>query len=519
MGTLARGLTAPARCANQILAVRLRSTITVSPTLDEAATPDSRPFSEVPGPKPVPIFGNIWRFIPGIGDLAGITPYDLPGELVRRYGPVVKLEGLFTTPRLFVADPECVQQVFRTEGQWPIREGISSIDYYYKHYRKNLEFSLGTANGEMWQKFRSTVNQVAMQPRNVKVYVEPIDAVSEQFIQRIQSLRDENLQLPDDFLTEMKKWAGESITYVALDTRLGLLEDNLDPQSETGRIIGLVQDVFESMAKLEFGLSPWKLVSTPTWRKLKFAMDVFTEMATKRVDDVALRLAKMSKEELESRQLSVLERLLINSKDPAKGVAFALDMMLAGIDTTANQTSFLLYLLATNPDQQRTLQAELDREWAPGAPLTAALLERLKYTRAAIKESLRLMPVVTGILRTSNQDLNMKGYHIPKGTTTICSTYVMCKSKEFVPRPDDFLPERWLPGNESLKPTSPFVNIPFGFGPRMCAGKRFADLEMEVLCAKLLRKYSLEWHHPKPEVQQQLFVTFTSPLKITMKER
>lgn len=58
-------------------------------------------------------------------------------------------------------------------------------------------------------------------------------------------------------------------------------------------------------------------------------------MATKRVNEVALRLGKMSKEDLESRQLSVLEKLLVNSQEPEKGVAFALDMMLAGIDTVS----------------------------------------------------------------------------------------------------------------------------------------------------------------------------------------
>ncbi len=56
-------------------------------------------------------------------------------------------------------------------------------------------------------------------------------------------------------------------------------------------------------------------------------------MATRRVNEVVERLSKLSEEEMSSRQFSVLERLLLNSDDPDKGVAFALDMMLAGIDT------------------------------------------------------------------------------------------------------------------------------------------------------------------------------------------
>ncbi|KAK3914576.1 putative cytochrome P450 301a1, mitochondrial [Frankliniella fusca] len=501
-------------------AARCRSSLSLAGEVPEdAAAAQARPFSEVPGPKPLPVLGNLWRFFPG-GDLANVPPYEVPDTLVRTYGPIVKLEGMMTATKLFVADPNAAQQIFRTEGQWPIREGISSIDYYYRNYRKNLEFSLGTANGELWQKFRSTVNQVAMQPRNVKVYVEPINAVAVEFIQRMKSIRDANQQMPDDFTNEIKKWASESITYVALDARLGMLENDIDPDSDAGRIVELVKDVFDAMAELEFGLSPWRYISTPTWRKLKNAMDTFTELATRRVNEVVDRLAKLSEEEIASRQLSVLERLLVNSShDPDKAVAFALDMMLAGIDTTANQTSSLLYFLASNPDKQRALQEELDREYQEGQPLTAPVLERLKYLRACIKEAMRLQAVVTGILRTVNQDIVLNGYLIPKGTHTIVCTKVMCRDESLVPRASEYLPERWLPGHEHLKPTHAFVNIPFGFGPRMCAGKRFADLEMEVLCANLFRSYNLEWHHPPPAVEQKLFVQYSTPLKITMKER
>ncbi|KAE8748023.1 Cytochrome P450 CYP301 [Frankliniella occidentalis] len=510
--------TRPIAIGAQAPAVRFRSSMTATATPTLATDEEVKPFSEVPGPKPLPVLGNLWRFFPG-GDFAGVAPYDIPDTLVRRYGPIVKLEGMLTDTKLFVADPTAAQQIFRTEGQWPIREGISSIDYYYKNYRKNLQFSLGTANGEVWQKFRSAVNQVAVQPRNVKVYVEPINAVAEEFIQRMKSIRDANQQMPDDFTTEIKKWAAESITYVALDTRLGMLENNIHPDSDAGRLVELVKNTFDAMAKLEFGLSPWKYISTPTWRQLKSSMDTFTEMATRHVNEVVDRLSKLSEEEIASRQFSVLERLLVNSHDSDKGVAFALDMMLAGIDTTAHQTSSLLYFLATHPEQQRALQAELDREWEAGQPLTASVLEKLKYLRACIKEAMRLQAVVTGILRTANQDVVLNGYLIPKGTHTIVCTKTMCRDERLVPRASEYLPERWLPGQEQLKPRHAFVNIPFGFGPRMCAGKRFADLEMEVLCARLFRSHNLEWHHPEPQVEQKLFVQYSSPLKITMKER
>lgn len=70
-------------------------------------------------------------------------------------------------------------------------------------------------------------------------------------------------------------------------------------------------------------------------------------------------------------------------------------------------------------------------------------------------------------------------------THTVMCTRVMSHDERYVPRPNEYLPERWLPGHDHIKLKNPFVHIPFGFGPRMCAGKRFADMEMEVLLARV----------------------------------
>lgn len=58
---------------------------------------------------------------------------------------------------------------------------------------------------------------------------------------------------------------------------------------------------------------------------------------------------------------------------------------------------------------------------------------------------------------------------------------------EFVTEPEKFLPERWLKqaaSGDSLH-IHPFASLPYGHGPRMCLGRRFADLEMQILLAKV----------------------------------
>lgn len=62
---------------------------------------------------------------------------------------------------------------------------------------------------------------------------------------------------------------------------------------------------------------------------------------------------------------------------------------------------------------------------------------------------------------------------------------------EHFPRPDEFLPERWLRNNDNTnvkasKEAHPFAYMPFGFGPRTCIGRRFAELEMETLTLKVI---------------------------------
>lgn len=55
-----------------------------------------------------------------------------------------------------------------------------------------------------------------------------------------------------------------------------------------------------------------------------------------------------------------------------------------------------------------------------------------------------------------------------------------------------FKPERWLKvaqGGFEGK-LHPFASLPYGYGARMCLGRRFADLEMQILLAKVKRKHT-----------------------------
>lgn len=130
-------------------------------------------------------------------------------------------------------------------------------------------------------------------------------------------------------------------------------------------------------------------------------------------------------------------------------------------------------------------------------------MARLPYLRACLKEGHRLYPVINGELRRAGKDLVLDGYQIPKGTLVVMNSCELLKDEHYFSDPTKFVPERWLKGEEmgagcpaSQRTIHPFLLLPFGFGPRACIGKRFADMEIEILIAKLVRNFYITWEYP-----------------------
>lgn len=61
--------------------------------------------------------------------------------------------------------------------------------------------------------------------------------------------------------------------------------------------------------------------------------------------------------------------------------------------------------------------------------------------------------------------------------------------EKWVENAHEFKPERWLKENEDKK-LHPFASLPYGYGARMCLGRRFADLEIQVLLSKVINSLS-----------------------------
>lgn len=166
----------------------------------------------------------------------------------------------------------------------------------------------------------------------------------------------------------------------------------------------------------------------------------------------------------------------------------AVTLWVAGQTTVAAALAWTCSLLAQAPEAERALQGELDTVLG-GRPPTPQDLPRLRYTRSAIEESLRLFPPTWMTARTPLAADAIGGHRIPPQSVLLLSPYVLHRHPAFWEHPERFDPERFMPERAAGRPR--FAYFPFGGGPRQCVGQSLAMLEMQVILAMLVQAYEL----------------------------
>ncbi|KIK96423.1 hypothetical protein PAXRUDRAFT_825949 [Paxillus rubicundulus Ve08.2h10] len=165
----------------------------------------------------------------------------------------------------------------------------------------------------------------------------------------------------------------------------------------------------------------------------------------------------------------------------------------AASETTFSTLSTFILAMVLYPEAQKRAQAEIDS--VIGSNLTRLPVwedrSSLPYIDAIIKETMRWHPVAPlGIPHATVDDDVYEGYYIPKGATILVNAWAMSRDPANYPRPDEFLPERFLTSEYGTNGETP--SFAFGFGRRVCVGRYVADASLWAAIVSMLAIFHFE---------------------------
>ncbi|XP_049767021.1 cytochrome P450 302a1, mitochondrial [Schistocerca cancellata] len=485
-----------------------------------AGTSDPKLFKHIPGPKSLPLIGTLLNYVPLLGDYKFDRLHRNGMKKLKKYGKLVKEEIVPGVNVVWVFDPSDIETVFKSEGRYPERRSHLAVEKYRRE-RPEIYSNGGLlpTNGADWWHLRSKFQQALSRPQNVKLYIEQTDAVIQEFIELVR--RHSKSQKPHDYLHDLSHLFMELVGLVAFDVNLGsLTEDGLKNESRSSKLIKAAETTNSCVVELDNGLQLWKFMETPLYKKFKIAYHFMESVALELVSQKATAMEKGWKRN-DGHQASLLEQYLLSPDLSHKDiVGMAVDMILAGMDTTSYTSSFALYHLAMNPESQKLMHQEaLKLLPEKSTPVTSQVLNQASYTKAALKETFRLNPISVGIGRILAHDAVLSGFHVPAGTVVVTQNQVSCRLPEYFPDPDRFVPERWLKGHALYHGSvSPYLVLPFGHGPRSCIARRLAEQNMQILLLKVCRNFRIGWSGGLLDVRTQPVNKPDEPVLLTFDE-
>ncbi|XP_029431195.1 cholesterol side-chain cleavage enzyme, mitochondrial isoform X2 [Rhinatrema bivittatum] len=356
----------------------------------------------------------------------------------------------------------------------------------YREYR-NKKKGVLLKSGEDWKHNRLVLNREVLALNMIDHFLPLLNDVDEDFVKRIynQIEKGGRGKWTTDLSNELFRFALESVCNVLYGERLGLLQDNVDPEAQ--KFIDSVSKMFQSTSLMLY-IPPEILrrINAKTWRNHIEAWDVIFTQADKCIQNIYrdLRLNRKNTAEY----TGILSSLLLQAKLPVEDIkASVTELMAGGVDTTSMTLQWTLYELARFPEVQNKLRAEIIAAREANQGDLSKMLKSVPLVKASIKETLRLHPVAVSLQRYTRQDTVIQNYFIPSGSLVQVGLYAMGRDPQIFARPEKYIPERWL-----NKENNHFKGLGFGFGPRQCIGRRVAELEMVLFLINILQHFKIE---------------------------
>jgi cytochrome P450 len=410
-----------------------------------------------PGPPGRFPFGNLPDFA---RDILGYLTF-----CAREYGDVTRFR-LGRWDAYLLNHPDLVDEVLRKQ-----RESFIKHRFFWRHVTAIFGTGLLTSEGDFWLRQRRLAAP-AFHPDRIANYGDVMVAYTDRLVDGWHDGETRNVH------EDMMRVTMEIVSKTLFDADV---ETEVD---ELGRAFDVVLREIPVRVHRPFQIPDW----IPTPGNVRYRRGV------RRLERLVYRI--LSERRGNPGDHGDLLSMLMNARDD-DGNAMSdvqlrdevVTLFLAGHETTAIALSWTWHLLAQHPLVRDRLVKELFDELGR-RPVAVDDLPRLPFADAVLKEAIRLYPPAYVLGRQALADCDVGGWRIPAGATVYMSPWVLHRDARWFASPEKFLPERWLDGLAARLPR--FAYMPFGGGPRICIGDRFATMEAVLVLATVARRFRLE---------------------------
>ncbi|KAK8877454.1 hypothetical protein PGQ11_002400 [Apiospora arundinis] len=443
----------------------------------------------------------------------GGKAHDVYLGLSERYGSLVRIGP----NALSTSDPELVKRMSGTKGAYGKSEWVDG-------------HRLNPYHGTMFM-VKDPVQHDKAKARLAPAYSgrdtpHLEQCVDEQVLNLLSLVRRQYLSVPEKdvfrtmpMIEVMSFFTLDVISKVALGTEFGCCAKNADPynfhalMAEHVPKMGLTTDV------------PWirRTLYSPLGLKL-FGPRETDSSGIGPLMKVTNDVVRARYGQVQEGKSDMLSSFINHGLTQAECESEALFMFVAGSDTSASAIRITMLYIMSCPRVYQKLKAEIRaaiREGRVSSPvITVAEAKQLPYLQAVIYEGLRMRPVTTGqqAKEVPAGGDTIDGRFVPGGTSIAINFAAILRSTSlFGEDADVFRPERFLelPSQAAKLEMRRNVELNFGYGRYMCAGKPLAFMEFHKIYFQLLREFDFQLLEPQRPLRSESYALFRdSGLKV-----
>ncbi|OAD56185.1 Cytochrome P450 9e2 [Eufriesea mexicana] len=435
---------------------------------------------------PAPLFGNMGSMF-----LKRSSLYDLLQD-VYFINTEAKYVGIyeFQTPIIMIRDLDLIKSITTKNFD----HFSDHRTFMYKDLDPMLANMLFSMTGEEWKEHRNMLSP-AFTSSKIKNMFQLMSHCAVRFSNYVSKLPESERE------TDMKALLCKYTNDVIAKCVYGVTVDSIKEPKNVFYVYGRIGTMFTSYKKTVIMLinrnMPW-LARLFRLKMLEgYVEKFFAELALDEIE--ARRKYKPHRSDVLQMFIDINDEKESGKGMSAESMAYhSFSFFFGGFDSVVSQLCFVTHLLAVHPDCQAKLQQGIDDALMENnGQLPYDVLRNMKYLDAVINEVMRIYPIAAMLDRLCVKSFELppalpggKPFTINPGMNVWVPIVPIQMDPKYYEKPEKFDPERFIEDEKKIVNSGAFM--PFGVGPRMCIGNRFALLEMKVLLCHILATCNLK---------------------------